>query len=121
MPKATLRRPSDEIVEAALAPTTATDARGRKFVLRKPPMSMQYRLVELIGGDAAKNEVYMGMILPILWIAQIDDDTIFPPRTKSELEALIDRVDDDGMLAIAQALAGPSQTIEEHEGALKNA
>lgn len=120
MPRATLRRPSEEIVEAALAPTTVRDARNRVFTLRKPPMSLQYRLVELIGGDAAKNEVYMGMILPILWVARIDETDIFPPRTKAELEALIDIVDDDGMVAIAGALTGMASPPDLQEQALKN-
>ena len=106
--KVTLRKPSEDVVAEASLETTARDRRGRVFTLRKPNVLAQYRLVRTLGGEASKNEVYMNMIMPILWVAAIDGEEIPPFRTEMELEALILRIEEDGLVAIASALGGMS-------------
>lgn len=91
--------PSAEIIAAAVSECTVSDSRGRVIVLKKPGVLAQYRIVEVIG-DSAKNEVYMGMVLPLIYVASIDGDPVFQPGKKSELEALIQRLDDDGINAV---------------------
>lgn len=101
--------PSDEAVAKATAAVSVTDAGGRTIVLKKPGVLAQYRLVEMMG-DSAKNDVYMNMVLPLIFVTSIDGDPVAMPSTKRELEALIQRLDEDGIAAV---VAG----VQEHFGA----
>ncbi len=101
--KATLNdTPAAQLVAKASETTEVTDARGRVITLKKPGVLAQYRLVEILG-DTAKNEVYMGMVLPLIFVTAIDGDLVTLSR-KSEVEALIQRLDEHGILAVADAV-----------------
>lgn len=101
--------PSAQLIAKAIAETVITDARGRSIKLKKPGVLAQYRLIEILG-ETAKNQVYMGMVLPLIFVAEIDGDPVFQPSRKSEVEALIQRLDEDGIAAV---MAG----VNEHFGA----
>lgn len=91
--------PSDQIIKKAAAEVSVTDERGRVIKLKKPGVLAQYRLVEILA-DSARNEVYMGMVLPLIYVVSIDDEPVFQPSRKSEVEALIQQLDEDGIAAI---------------------
>ena len=88
---------------------TITDPRGRSLRLAKPGILAQYRLIEMLG-TAAANDTYVQMVLPLLYVGAIDDDTEISMMTKRELEALIQRLDEDGVAAVMKGVA-------EHFGA----
>lgn len=100
--------PSEEVIKAANAATTCTDARSRVIRLKKPGILAQYRLIEALG-DTAKNEVYMSMVLPLIFVTAIDEDTVHLPTSKPQLEALIQRLDEEGIAAVMKA-------VQEHYG-----
>jgi hypothetical protein len=95
--------PSDQIVQQANAEVTVSDERGRVIKLKKPGVLAQFRLIEALG-ETAKNEVYMGMVLPLIFVTSIDDDPVFQPASKREVEALIQRLDEDGIAAVLQGV-----------------
>jgi hypothetical protein len=103
-PQRTASTPSEEVVRAAAEEFAVTDARGRTITLKKPGILAQYRLVEAMGAEAAKNEVYMGMVLPIIFVTSIDGLHVPAPTNKSQIEGLITRLDDDGIAAVAQGV-----------------
>lgn len=113
--------PSQQVVAKATAETVITDGRGRSIRLKKPGVLAQFRLIEVLG-DTAKNEVYMSMVLPLIFITEIDGDTIFPPSRKSEVEALIQRLDEDGISAVQAAVVENfgNSNPEADRAALKN-
>jgi len=118
-----VRKPSEEIVEDTVA--TVADARGRKFALKRPSVLAQFRLVDLLG-DSAKNETYMSMILPIIWVVGIEEqgieDPVSFPTSRRELDALIQRIDEPGIVAIAEYLQSiVDETTVDPKEALKNA
>lgn len=115
----TVEAPSEEVVKAANRVFYTTDERGRRIGLKKPSILSQYRLVELMG-DAAKNQVLMGMILPVTFVVSIDDDPVSFPGTRRELDALIQRVDEDGLRAVQSALETELLGIERKDEDLKN-
>ena len=94
------KTPTKEIVAGPSNTTETIDARGRVYSLRKPSVLSQYRLIEMVGGHAASNPVYMNMVMPLLYIDKIDDDNAINVSTKRELEALIKRLGDDGVEAV---------------------
>ena len=119
-PKVTLT-PSDEVVAKALAEVVVTDELGRSIKLKKPGVLAQYRLIEALG-DAAKNEVYTAMVLPLIFVSDIDGDAVYQPTSKREIEALIQRLDEAGIVAVN---AGVSENFgksrpETDQAALKN-
>lgn len=114
--------PSQELIKAANAEYSVTDARGRVIVLRKPPFLAQYKQVEMVGGELAANRVYMSMILPTLYVISIDGDAVTQPKTKLQLDALISRLDEDGMNAAFECWSenfAESKTPQEGEEELK--
>lgn len=107
MTKVTIN-PSDEVIAQAQAEVSVTDAKGRTIVLKKPGVLAQYRIVDVLG-DSAKNEVYMGMVLPLIFVTSIDGDDVMKPSSRREIDALITRLDDEGVAAV---MAG----VQEHFG-----
>lgn len=108
------------IKEAAKEIFLAPDPRGRVFGIRKPGVLAQFRLVEIME-DTAKNEVYMNMLTPIVFCTSIDGEPIPFPNSKREVEALIQRIDEDGMVHLAAGLKthfGP-QDPKKDQAAIK--
>lgn len=91
--------PSEQVVQQANVEAVVTDERGRTIKLKKPGVLAQFRLIEALG-ETAKNEVYMGMVLPMIFVVSIDDEPVYQPATKREVEALIQQLDEDGIAAV---------------------
>lgn len=114
--------PSQQLIAAAAASTAVADARGRSITLRKPGVLAQYRLIEALG-DSAKNETYVAMVLPLIYVAEIDGEAVIPPTRKSEVEVLIQRLDEDGINAVLEgvrAAFGGAADPAADKAALKN-
>lgn len=110
MTKVTINEtPSEQILAKAQVEFDVTDDRGRVIKLKKPGVLAQYRLIEILA-DSAKNEVYMAMVLPLIYVTSIDGDAVHQPISKREVEALIQQLDEDGINAV---MAG----VQEHFGA----
>lgn len=100
--------PSQQIVGDAAKEYPIQDASGRTITLRKPGILAQYRLIETLG-DSARNEVYVSMVMPILFVTAIDGNAVTALSKKSEVEALIQRLDEDGITAVVNG-------VKEHFG-----
>lgn len=113
--------PTQDVVAKAQAEVTVKDARGRVITLRKPGVLAQYRLVEVLG-DTARNDVYMNMVLPLIYVGAIDGEPSYQPAKKSEVEALIQRLDEDGIAAVVRGVAEnfSARDPETDKAALKN-
>ena len=85
---------------------TVTSAKGKKITLKRPEVLSQLRLVDAIG-DSASNRVYLAMCLPLIYVSEIDGNAVPFPASKREMEALFQRLDEDGLAAL-------NAGIEEH-------
>ena len=92
--------PSSEIIKEALKLSVVTDDRGRQITLQKPNAYAPFALLELAGPQRSVNEALMGQVQPLLYVTKIDSDPISRPVRWVEIEALILRLDDDGMAAV---------------------
>jgi hypothetical protein len=101
--------PSAEAVAKAGKTVKVRDARGRVITLKKPAVLSQYRLIETLG-EAAKNDVYVAMTLPLIYVIDIDDIPVTVPANRIQLDGLISRLDEDGVNAVMEG-------IQEHFGA----
>jgi hypothetical protein len=95
--------PSEQLIKQASAEVIVTDSNGRTITLKKPGVLAQYRLIEILA-DSAKNEVYMGMVLPLIYVSAIGDAPVMQPSSKREVEALISRLDEEGINAVMQGV-----------------
>ncbi|CAN7329363.1 hypothetical protein LJR084_001923 [Variovorax sp. LjRoot84] len=100
--------PSAQVVKAANAEHVVVGG-GRRITLKRPGVLAQFKVVEMLGGAAASNGVFMGMVFPILYVVAIDGDPVPRCTTRLELEALIQRLDEDGVAAVMNG-------VEEHWG-----
>lgn len=91
--------PSQQLLAKAQQSVVVDDARGRKITLKKPGVLAQFRLVEALG-KTAENVVYTNMVLPIIYVADIDGEPVTAPTTKREIEAILLRLDEDGLAAV---------------------
>ena len=95
--------PSAQVIAPTQAEYSVTDAQGRTIKLKKPAVLAQYRLVEALGASAS-NSAYMNMVLPLIYVVAIDEDVVYPAMKKSEVEALIQRLDEDGIQAVMEGV-----------------
>jgi hypothetical protein len=111
---------SDQVTAAARAEFVVTDSKGRGITLKKPNLLAQFNLVKALG-DTAKNSAYMSMISPLTYVIAIDGEATLLPQTPRELDALIQRLDEHGYIAVIEGItANFGGNPESKEGELKN-
>lgn len=122
MSKITIKAtPSAEVIAMAVKPVVVVDGQGRAITLQKPGVLAQFRMIEMLG-DTAQNQVYVAMVLPLMFITDIDGEPVARCSTRRELDALIQRMDEDGVLAVTKGVAenfGQSNP-EADQATLKN-
>jgi hypothetical protein len=91
--------PSEQLVRQANAETTVTDDRGRKLTFKRPGPLAQFQIVEAMG-DAATNGTLMQMVNPLIYVVAIDGEPVFLPAKRSEVDALILKLGDEGLAAL---------------------
>lgn len=91
-------------VDAAPAGDDIIIVNGLRLKMRKPRPIAQLRLVSIVGPEDAKNQVYMNLVGPLLWIEEIDGDPVGMLMSKRELEALFERLGDDGIPSLVEYL-----------------
>lgn len=118
--KVTLK-PSEELIAQATAEVVVVDAKSRRITLKKPGVLAQYRLVEILG-DTASNQTYMNMVLPLIYVTKIDEEDLQALSSKRQIDALIQRLDEDGINCVMQGVMDNfgARDLEADKQALKN-
>ena len=94
--------PTEQITQN-LKEVTVTDKRGRRITLKKYSYLRETQFIRMLG-DAAQNDRYVNGVLPVLYVTSIDDDRVLTPNSQRELDAIISRLDEDGMIAVGQCI-----------------
>jgi hypothetical protein len=95
--------PTAQILAKAAAEATVTDATGRAISIRKPGFLAQFRIIETMG-QSADIATYRDMVNPLIYICAIDGDPVTLPTNKLQLEALIQRIGDEGFKAVVEGI-----------------
>lgn len=90
--------PSQQMVAEAVQEHEITTKSGMKITLKKPGVLASFKLVKSLG-PLAENVSYLKMVMPLLFVSAIDDELLIPPRSEREIDALILRLDDEGLTA----------------------
>ena len=75
---------------------------GRKIGLRQPKFTDEFRIVEVLGPELSRNQTYMDMLNPLLFIAEIDGIVQPFPTTKIAVDSLITTAGREGFLAVTE-------------------
>lgn len=116
---ASIVSPSARIVSEGSSAKTVVDKLGRTLTVRKMDALGKLRLFKACGGVNANNNPYLGMAMLASVVTQIDDLPILTPTSEAQIEALIGRLGDEGIEAVASVFNEEQQT-DSDEIAAKN-
>jgi hypothetical protein len=105
-------------VQAKSADVQVKDAKGRVLTLRKPNVLAQYQLVRMLGADASSNQTYLSMVMPLLYLQAIDGEVVNFANQR-ELDAAIQKLDEEGLQALAQGIQENFARQEDARDAIK--
>jgi hypothetical protein len=97
--------PSARLIAAAQSAPEATDAEGRRLTLRRLTALDKLRLFKAAGPVLAQNQPWLGMAVLAASVVAIDDVPVPSPTTEAQVEALVARLGDHGIAAVAVAFA----------------
>lgn len=112
----TVKSPSQQIVEEANRIVYVTDARGRNLGVRRITTPLRRRIFKALSAESAEKRQYLGMVFVAASCCSIDGEEVRLPNSELQFDALIDRLDDDGAEAVADAIRENFQVEEEGAG-----
>jgi len=104
--------PSARLVAAAQSVPETTDAQGRRLALRRLTALDKLRLFKAAGPLLAQNQPWLGMALLAASVTAIDDIPVPPPASEAQIEALVSKLGDDGIDAVAKMLAPETPALD---------
>jgi len=102
--------PSERLAAAAATTTSVVDAEGKRLQLRRLTALDRLRLFKAAGPVLAQNQPWLGMAVLASSVVAIDDVPVPPPTTETQVEAIVARLGDAGIAAVAEAL-DPEPTL----------
>jgi hypothetical protein len=93
--------PSETIVRHAGTSTHVTDEAGRRLSLRKTSALDTLRLLKAAGPALSQNEAWLAMAGLVFSVTEIDGVPVPAPVNEAQIEALVERLGDFGLAAIA--------------------
>lgn len=97
--------PSARLISAAQAAPATVDRQGRRLELRRLTALDKLRLFKAAGPVLAQNQPWLGMAVLACSVCAIDDVPVPAPASEGQIEALVQRLGDDGIAAVAAVLA----------------
>jgi hypothetical protein len=109
--------PTQSHLAANAAAKTVQDRLGRTLALRRLTALDKLRLFKAAGPILAQNPLWLGMATLASAVTDIDTIPVPPPANEAQIEALVARLGDEGIAAIAAALAAePAPDLVSHAG-----
>ena len=102
--------PTERHLAIANAAIEVSDARGRALSLRRLNALDKLRLFKAAGPVLAQNPLWLGMATLATAVTSIDSVPVPPPVNEAQIEALVGKLGDEGISAIAAALAPATDT-----------
>jgi hypothetical protein len=96
--------PSARIVAQYTASVIVRDPEGRELSVRRLTALDRLRLFKAVGPDLSQNAPYLGMAMLAVAVTAIDGVPVPAPVTEAQLEALVLRLGDGGIAAVAEWL-----------------
>lgn len=106
--------PTATIVSRSIKSEEIVDSSKRRLVVRLPNALDKLRVFKAAGADLASNQPWISMAVLASSVTAIDDIPVPFPTSEGQIEALISRLGDEGLDAIAQAV---EQILESEQRA----
>ncbi len=94
--------PTQTMIKATAKVGETTDELGRRIVARRLTPLDRMRLFQAAGNDLAKNEQWIGLAALAASCIELAGDQVAKPVSKAQIEALVERLGDEGLSAIAE-------------------
>lgn len=107
--------PSEQVVKAASAVVTVNDDRGRAISIKKLGPVERMRMFKVIGPDGARNEAYLSIAALAFLVVSIDGEDVIRPTSELQVEAIIQRLGDEGLDAVGTGAVkhfGPAGEVD---------
>lgn len=98
-----IETPTQEVLKKANKNVEVTSSDGRIFKIKKAGLLARARLFEVLG-DAASNQMYLSMILPLIYIISINGLPAPGLSSKLEIEGFLEVVGEEGLVAVSDGL-----------------
>lgn len=106
--------PSAAIVVAATSAPSVIDASGRRIALRHLTALDKLRLFKAAGPTLSQNQPWLGMAVLACSVSAIDNVPVPTPANEQQIEAMVARLGDAGIAAIAETLSpDPALSAEQ--------
>ena len=102
--------PSAIVMASDAATETILDSDGRRLSIRRLTALDRLRLFKAAGPVLAQNQPWLGMALIASSVSAIDDIPMPSPANEVQIEAMVGRLGDAGIAAVAQALQPSLET-----------
>lgn len=98
--------PAENTILAAGARFTKTiqDSLGRELAIKRLGALDRLRIFKAIGSNLSSNAPYLGMAMLAFSVTAIDGIPVPAPGNEAQLEALIQKLGDEGIDAVADSL-----------------
>ncbi len=104
--------PSEQIISAAAEVRAIVDCNGRTLSIRRLRALDTLRLFKAAGPALAENQPWMSMASLAMSLTEIDGVPVPPPSSERQIEAIIERLGDAGVNAIADATVADDQAAD---------
>jgi hypothetical protein len=98
-----LETPSQTILKDAFAPVSVTDDTGRTIEAARLKPSERFAIKRMMGDEAGNGSLYREVFL-IAHCRALDGERINKPTSMLQVMALMDRLNDEGLKALDQAI-----------------
>ena len=98
-----------QIAAAASAPIVAHDQQGRELVVKRLTALDRLRLFKALGPVLTQNNAYLGMATLAASVVSVDTVPVPFPVTEAQVEALVGRLGDPGISAVAAVLTASAE------------
>ena len=106
--------PAATIVAKATEARFVVDSLGRRLTLRGLTALDKLRIFKAAGPELALNQPWLAIAILASSVTAIDDIPVPPPSTETQIEALVSRLGDSGIEAIAETIE-PLREVGETE------
>lgn len=83
---------------------TVVDRKGRKLVVRRPELLAEFQFAESAGKEAAENQAWMNMAMPLIYLAELNSSPAPLLRNKLAIDGLIVELGREGYSALVAAI-----------------
>jgi hypothetical protein len=105
--------PTESIIASTQRTLDVRDGRGRNLRIRRLTALDTLRLLKAAGPILAQNQPWLSMAMLAVSVTEIDHIPVPTPTSEAQIESLVEKLGEDGMEAIADAVdQEPATTVD---------